>query len=761
MNQKQQPKEEEDDNVEGLASSSSNQESEEESEIGSPPSIDASTESASATVTRNNGNGNSNGSGNGNLKRGGDNDDGMGKIRAVSSRDTDSTATGTTYMSHSTGGNYSHTSSTGMSFGTSTTSGGGGGTMMMSHASAPSAFGQHHPNPRSNHINTKANALIPHQRRQRRRRPNKHQQLKKPSNNLYQHQIKILLSATGTSLLLFLFFFLHIFAFTALCAFTVSISMLLYTSYTYLTYLIQIGDLNILSLLPQSMRDQLLHRSIHEILTDSSDSMMDRYSFLLLYFIPGLSPEQIQRMVNRLPPEQRELVMNPGGMARMVLPQNVSDRVVARRNNFNDAGSYGNRGYNSHIQMDSHDQQYLPLPIIEEDELEEAEQEVTTGDAIRGIFHTARTLVTGTSNDEDDDMIGYEDEYNDDYDNDYAVGEEVYVTTTSTPTASNIQSLNDLSWENIDSNEETTPLEVSSHDDNDEDENIVVNDAIDSDSDDISYDLGLEVSPDALSGNMQEGQLTRLARRLGLRSSREDEQEQSQEQEQHTRRLPPATVTAPSNTDSHAHTNTHVHNAHTPPIHNLPPPPHLMDDDDYEHHMMTLRQQRRLLAINNENNTADGGSGSGSGGGSGSSSGSGDIITDAVNTVIQNYYNDAIRTITITAANAIDNITPSIIRAGVRLSSMSGLGLLSIFSSTLLSRQSFTINVMGRSITSRNLADGRNGRNAIRGLSSTFFFGMVTVASAYLTRGIARRRRDLLNNENGKDKEGKGKSSNQ
>ena len=104
------------------------------------------------------------------------------------------------------------------------------------------------------------------------------------------------------------------------------------------------------------------------------------------------------------------------------------------------------------------------------------------------------------------------------------------------------------------------------------------------------------------------------------------------------------------------------------------------------------------------------------------------------------------------ASNVIETVTPSLIRTGVRLSSISSVGWLGLFWSSLLSSAGTTtttttttttaagtttmLSIMGQLIQGRNITQGRCGRLAICGLVSALVFGMLSVGSAYFMRAF-------------------------
>jgi hypothetical protein len=479
---------------------------------------------------------------------------------------------------------------------------------------------------------------------------------RRPSRHLYIRQLNILMSSTGASLVMFLFFFMNIFAFTALMSFVASITMLVYTSYAYIMHLVRSGELNIFSLLPEETRNRFLNTSIHEIMTDNSGYMENR--FMLLYFIPGLTPEQILQMVNRLPQRHRDRVLGPGGIAQMLMP---SANSIVRSTNSSETQN----------QPITH---HYPLPVIEEEEHDGQGQEVevTNRDALRSLFSTARTLVSGNSMDEQNENE-----------------EELYVHTHPQN-----QQYHDLSWDNVESREEN---EVQSQDSEDS-------------------DLGLEINADDLTGNMAEGRLNRIARIIGLQPS--------------NNRAPPTTVAAPSNIRAPPTTVTAIATTIPPNDESAPLPFSASHDTEVS---QLLEAERNLES---------------------------EIMNDAVAAAMDNYYGIAMQTISSVTANVVESVAPIFIRGGIRLSSISGLGLFSIYSSRALSE--YPVTLMGRSFTSRNLAEGRRGRVAVRGLASTLFLGIVTFGSAYITRlimRIMRRQRQSLLEEKKNEKD-KTKTSN-
>ena len=62
--------------------------------------------------------------------------------------------------------------------------------------------------------------------------------------------------------------------------------------------------------LPESIYNQLVHMTLHEWLTDAS--FMQEYGYLMLYFIPGVTPDQLQSYIDRLVPRHQQLLRQRG-----------------------------------------------------------------------------------------------------------------------------------------------------------------------------------------------------------------------------------------------------------------------------------------------------------------------------------------------------------------------------------------------------------------------------------------------------------------
>ena len=329
---------------------------------------------------------------------------------------------------------------------------------------------------------------------------------------LLNRQLQILASVSGGSVIMFLLFFLNFFAFAALIIGLSSTSMLAYTAYIYFLHILNGGDGTLFDYLPESMQNYLTNTSLHQAMTDDSSFLENRW--YLLYLIPGLTPEQINSMVSRLPQRHRDMAHGAGGVARLALPDSVF-RLVAPPNARGPTPHQQNNPHNTrnvgsgHVMRITDGEEAIPLPVIQEDDETDDEStgvEVTIQDAFQGILSNARNLVVGDiSNDVEND------------DN-----------------AENLQpDLQDLHWgESNDSDLQGPRVEVHIVDDSDSE----------------TSDLGIDISPDDFTGGMNDGEISRLGRFLRLTSSPSREESVEVSSPPSRRSSPPRSVQQPPGT---------------------------------------------------------------------------------------------------------------------------------------------------------------------------------------------------------------------
>ncbi|KAL3817570.1 hypothetical protein ACHAXA_010589 [Cyclostephanos tholiformis] len=126
-------------------------------------------------------------------------------------------------------------------------------------------------------------------------------------------QIVLLLGSSAVFLLLFLFFALPFAAFASLLFVGLSVGALVpvATSMIRAQYELEMEHpLGLVRHLPESIRVMLTQTTLHEFMADTAFFM--EYRYLLLYFIPGLRPEQLMEFIDRLPVRHREALLQPG-----------------------------------------------------------------------------------------------------------------------------------------------------------------------------------------------------------------------------------------------------------------------------------------------------------------------------------------------------------------------------------------------------------------------------------------------------------------
>lgn len=215
---------------------------------------------------------------------------------------------------------------------------------------------------------------------------------------LLQSQIILLLGSTSIGLVLFLLFALPFAAVASLAIMAASMAALVPVASSALQTRYQIEmehPFGFLRYLPNSLRRMLLETSLHEFMTDTTAYMENRY--LLLYFVPGLTPDQLMAYINRLPARHRNALLQPGLGSLM---PSVMGRLMRLDNNHNGGGSNvgslpaidegvrGDMSTSSQLTMDRDDT---------DSNREDSEMEVTLMEAITSL---RQTLVRCSGNDD-------------------------------------------------------------------------------------------------------------------------------------------------------------------------------------------------------------------------------------------------------------------------------------------------------------------------------------------------------------------------
>ena len=135
---------------------------------------------------------------------------------------------------------------------------------------------------------------------------------------MLRSQIMLLLGSSALGLLLFLFCALPLAAFASLLFVSASIGALVPVASSMLRAQYELEmehPLGLVRYLPESIRIMLTETTLHEFMADTAFFM--EYRYLLLYFVPGLSPDQLMAYIGRLPTRHREALLRPG-LGRLV-----------------------------------------------------------------------------------------------------------------------------------------------------------------------------------------------------------------------------------------------------------------------------------------------------------------------------------------------------------------------------------------------------------------------------------------------------------
>lgn len=130
---------------------------------------------------------------------------------------------------------------------------------------------------------------------------------------LLRSQMILLLGSSALGLILFLFYALPLIAFMSLVLMVSSMGALLPVAISFVRARYEMEmehPLGLVRYLPDSLRIFLTETTLHEFMADTTLFMETRY--LLMYFMPGLSPEQLMEYIHRLPPRHRDALLQPG-----------------------------------------------------------------------------------------------------------------------------------------------------------------------------------------------------------------------------------------------------------------------------------------------------------------------------------------------------------------------------------------------------------------------------------------------------------------
>lgn len=144
-------------------------------------------------------------------------------------------------------------------------------------------------------------------------------------------------AGSSVSFSLFIYFYLPFSALMAMMLCGTTTSLFLYTVYRQL--LVEYNNLmntGLLQYIPEILRNELTQTTLHELLMRQGNTE-NPHKYLMLYFIPGLTPEQRTALVDRLPEKKRELLRRHGlgyflgdrFMEMLIGRNNLSQRELA------------------------------------------------------------------------------------------------------------------------------------------------------------------------------------------------------------------------------------------------------------------------------------------------------------------------------------------------------------------------------------------------------------------------------------------------
>jgi len=199
-------------------------------------------------------------------------------------------------------------------------------------------------------------------------------------------QIQILLSLIFALFILFVFCVLPYSAQITLLAFILSSTLLSQALYQYLQLFYQrqsqrIQDLirqnGIVHYLPSSIQPYFNSMTFHEFMSDTS--FVDEYRFMMIYVIPGLTPEQRLALIERLPERRRRMLLGRGFAREMLFGENdVMDRYL-----FGENVIIGNNG---NLMIEQEQQEEIQVEAIDAVEPSPSSPQVTTRQALMGIW---------------------------------------------------------------------------------------------------------------------------------------------------------------------------------------------------------------------------------------------------------------------------------------------------------------------------------------------------------------------------------------
>lgn len=171
------------------------------------------------------------------------------------------------------------------------------------------------------------------------------------------------------SLLSTISFLLATFSITSLVFFASSVfTIALAGQATYERIIIQINRNGLLYYIPPSIQRYLANMSIHEFMTDTTFFM--EYRHLMLYFIPGLSEQDLMNLIQQLPERRRRFLLDRGQIGQLLLSQSIRDCLYPIAEN------------NDELLLINHEHTTIPSDLVWEDGDESQHEQTNNNDVL-------------------------------------------------------------------------------------------------------------------------------------------------------------------------------------------------------------------------------------------------------------------------------------------------------------------------------------------------------------------------------------------
>lgn len=186
-------------------------------------------------------------------------------------------------------------------------------------------------------------------------------------------EMMVLAGATAFALIQFLYVVLPTIALIWLAALTLSSGLLSLSVYRRARgQWDQVQRQGLARFLPESLRNMLTQQTLHEWMMDESFGL--EYRHLLLYFMPGLTREQLDAYVQRLAPGHRQVLQRPGlghlmgpNVQRLLVGSETppSSPVIEEEEEVVTAASSRSSGHSSNPDIQGENDPSAGAPVVE------------------------------------------------------------------------------------------------------------------------------------------------------------------------------------------------------------------------------------------------------------------------------------------------------------------------------------------------------------------------------------------------------------